>query len=306
MDGFNLGEKYEKEAILLIEEFKSKIGAKFYTSKLHGDYAQNVVFSKKPITIKAENTAEFTNAFTAGDNIYAMGYFDIDLSGCCSSGELYNVAVYIDTDPSYAGEADFWVSYKVNATNGKNSFAYAELFPAFAANNQDESIYFMRDFNLKLKPGKHQIKVKMLNKNADIVATGAFTLDCPADGLSKWAQMIQPFEERLLEKVRMPKAVQSNPGLETQMKNIWKEIYPDETVLRLVITDKEWTIEKNEITGRIDHRWISAAIAVKRPDGDCYIYWISYKQDYANGKYGELWKYGVGANEKIKCENVNK
>ncbi len=145
-----------------------------------------------------------------------------------------------------------------------------------------------------------------MNANADVVASGSFMLECSVDGLSKWSQMILPFEDRLLEKMRMPKAVQSNHALETQMKNIWKEIYPDETPLRLVIIDKAWTIEKNEITGQIDYRWISTAIAVKRPDGDCYIYWISYKQDYAGGKYGELWKYGVGANERIKCENVNK
>lgn len=134
-EGYNLGEKYEKEAKIIFEEFKSKIGAKCYTSKLHSDYSQKVVFSKKPITIKTENQEEFANSFIAGDNIYSMGYFDTDLTGCCGSSSIYNVAVYIDVASNYAGEADFWTTFKVNATNGKNSFAYAELFPAFASIN---------------------------------------------------------------------------------------------------------------------------------------------------------------------------
>jgi hypothetical protein len=306
MDGYNLGEKYEKEANVLIEEFKTKIAAKFYTSKFHGENAQKVVFSKKPILIKAENPSDINNEFTAGDNIYAMGYFEIDLASECTPKPEYTLAIYIDREQSYTGAADIGVSYEVNASNGKNTYAFAELIPPFATNNQSQCLIIMQELARRLKPGKHEIMVRIMYSPYNFLAEGRFTLNCSAEGMSKLEQSIKPFEERELEKVRMPKAAQSNPGLETQMKNIWKEIYPDETVLRLVITDKEWTIEKNEITGRIDHRWISAAIAVKRPDGNCYIYWISYKQDYANGKYGELWKYGVGANEKIKCENVNK
>ncbi|MFN8256870.1 MAG: hypothetical protein U0W24_14340 [Bacteroidales bacterium] len=305
-EGYTLGEKYEKEAKIVFEDFKSKIGAKYYTSKLHGDNAQKLVFSKKPITIKAENPADFSTEFNAGDNIYAMGYFDTDLASFCGAGARYNVSVFIDTNPGYTGQGDFGVFYPLTPANGKNSYSLVELFPAFTPDNQDGCLLMMRDFIRIMKPGKHNILVKITNENADILAKGSFILNCTADGLSKWNEMIKPFEDRELEKARMPKAVQSNPALEAQMKNVLKESYPDETPLRLVITENAWTVEKNSITGKIEYRWISTAVAQKRANGECIVYWISFKNNYENGKYGELLLNGVGDNFPIKCENVNK
>lgn len=304
-DGAKLAATYEKDAQSLYTDLKMKIGAKFYTSRLHADQALNIVFSKKPIVIKTEDAASFTNAFTLGDNIYAMGYFESDLNALSTSEKKYNVAFYIDTDPNYAGEPDFYTTYPISAVTGKNSYAYAEIIPAFAANNQTESLDIMRNLK-RLKMGKHNIMMKFLNFKADVLAKGYFTLDCTSDGMTKFEQWIAPFEDRELEKVRMPKAEQNNPALESDMKRVLKEVYPDWTVLRLVIAEKNWTIEKNSITGEIEYRHIGTSVAIKDQSGECRVYWVSFKQNYADGKYGELWKHGVGDNKKIKCENVMK
>jgi hypothetical protein len=306
MEGVTLGEKYEKEALVIYNEFKSKIEAKFHTSKLHTECAQKIIFSKKPISIKAENPSAFTNEFSAGDNIYAMGYYDTDLASFCSPEVVFNVSIFIDTDPDFGGQGHFGVNYPIKANISKNSYSSVELFPAFAPDNQDGCLLMMRDFNRQMNPGKHNIMVKITNAYGDILAKGYFKLDCNADGLSKWNQMVLPFEEREIENARMPKAVQSNPALEAQMKNVLKDNYPGETPLRVVILDNQWTIEKNALTGKPDYKWISTAVAQKKADGKCFVYWISFKQNYENGKYGELLEKGIGDNMQIKIENVNK
>lgn len=304
-DGAKVAAAYEKDAQALYLDLKMKIGAKFYTSTLHADQALNIVFSAMPIVIKTENQASFSNAFTLGDNIYAMGYFESDLNALSTTEKKYNVCFYVDTDPNYAGEPDFFVTTPITAVTGKNSYASVEIIPAFAANNQIESLEIMRNLK-RLKMGKRNMMVKILNLKADVLAKGYFTLDFTANGMTKFEQQIAPFEDREVEKVRMPKAEQSNPALESDMKRVLKEVYPDWTVLRLTIAEKNWTIEKNSITGEIEYRHIGTSVAIKDQSGECRVYWVSFKQNYAGGKYGELWKHGVGDNVKIKCENVMK
>lgn len=114
--------RYKKDADNLYAELRGRIGAKYFTSKLHEENAMKVVFSKKPITIKAEDPASFTNTFNAGDPIYAMGYFETDLATSCSNRMTYWVNVFVDIPAYYTGTADFYASYPVTAVNGKQSY----------------------------------------------------------------------------------------------------------------------------------------------------------------------------------------
>lgn len=297
--------KYKKDADNLYAELRSRVGAKYFTSKLHEENAMKVVFSRKPITLKAEDPASFTNTFAAGDPIYAMGYFETDLTTSCSDRMTYWVNVYVDIPEYYTGVADFYASYPVTATNGKQSYVFAEIVTPMEANHQPECLDLMKGFK-NLKPGKHVVQIDITRYNGNPMATGKFTLDCAFDGMAKLDAMIKPYEEKLIESVRMPKAAISNPALEQNMKNVLKEIYPDETPLRVVITDKDWTYERNAITGIIEFRYIGTTVAIKRANGECLLYDISFKQDYNGATYGDLWKYGVGGNQQIKCDNVMK
>ncbi len=96
-----------------------------------------------------------------------------------------------------------------------------------------------------------------------------------------------------------------NAQLEKEM--VAASDHDNDKPLRAVITANEWTIHRNPISGAIEYRTINAALATKRvSDGTCRIFYVSFKQMYNGGSYGKTQHHGVGDNEEIPCENVNK
>ncbi len=109
-----------------------------------------------------------------------------------------------------------------------------------------------------------------------------------------------------LTNIRMPKAAQSNPQLEGAMLNAYANSGWTETPLRVVITDAGWTIAYDELTKKILFRKIGTSLAVKKPDGTCRIFNVSFKQDYKAGTYGATAFHGTGDSYNIDCVNVGK
>lgn len=67
-----------------------------------------------------------------------------------------------------------------------------------------------------------------------------------------------------------------------------------------------WETHYNDYSGAIEYRDAWTAIAVKRTDGSCAIFYMAIRQDYTGSGYGAT-KYGaMGDSEDIPCENVSK
>ena len=75
-------------------------------------------------------------------------------------------------------------------------------------------------------------------------------------------------------------------------------------VVKLSITDADWYIRRNEVTGIILHRYIRASIATKEKDGTCTVWPTVFQQDYIGNKFAKTKFDGVGDPYKIPCENI--
>lgn len=121
------------------------------------------------------------------------------------------------------------------------------------------------------------------------------------------------FQNEKLTDKKMPKAVISDVNLEsifkTAFNNESKDTNWDRTLLKVNITDSDWTIIKHKYTGAILGRKHFAAIAFKdNKKGECRLY-INYHiyQQYNGSGYND---FATGksdmASDSFLCENVNK
>ncbi len=133
-----------------------------------------------------------------------------------------------------------------------------------------------------LSGGEHTIIVKV-NINYQFVAEGKFTIK--GDDFSFYKNLSKDLNESAdilkTKDALMPKAAMTDKKLEKEMIAAIKssQTYKDRIkgdIIRLVIIDPDWYIRRNEITGRILHRYIRATIAVKNADGTCTVWQLSY------------------------------
>ena len=75
-------------------------------------------------------------------------------------------------------------------------------------------------------------------------------------------------------------------------------------VTRVNLTSSGWSVERNEITGVILLRYQYAALALKDPDGRCYVDIARFEQKHqSGGSYGGTY-YRSGSRREGLCENL--
>ena len=279
-----------------------KIAAEFdaavYTSDFHKANVKKVVFSNDPIIIQKESSAGLKNVFKAGETIYAMIYFEGSINEVSANNNTFTVNMLVD------GNSKVSHTYKAETEFRDKSYYMIEIAPVPENFKTNGGIKFTTALS-ELSPRGHKITMEISSGyGREPVASGEFDLD-GASGLNTYATNVAKMKDMKLEKIRMKKAKMKDASLE---KSILKAITSagwKEKPLRAVITDEEWTYEKN-ILGVIISRVINAQVAVKREDGSCAIFWLSFKQDKNGSKWGTTKLNGVGGSDDIKCKNVNK
>jgi hypothetical protein len=105
---------------------------------------------------------------------------------------------------------------------------------------------------------------------------------------------------------KMPKADMHDAKLEKMIADAYKKNFPDNKILKVIITDKKWDFEKDALN-RVTGRDINASVVNKHPDGACEIHsemWV--QQGSGKSFHGPFDERGAGSLEKvgILCENV--
>ncbi len=116
----------------------------------------------------------------------------------------------------------------------------------------------------------------------------------------------------LIKNKKMPVAVKKDANIEQKFKTDFSKIlanspkYNDETIIKINIIDNDWTTVRNQYTGIIVGRAISAAIATKKADGRYFVYdFVNYLEEYngstyVNGKCDHGYKWP----QEILLENI--
>jgi hypothetical protein len=129
--------------------------------------------------------------------------------------------------------------------------------------------------------------------------------------LSTYAKEQKKAKEEADEKAKIagqkvPKADMHDAKLEKLIADAYKKNFPDNKILKVIITDKKWDFERDALN-RITGRDINASVVNKHPDGACEIHSEMWVQQ-GNGKsyHGPFDERGAGSLEKvgILCENV--
>ncbi len=289
-------QKLLKDAQAVVAAVEKDMGGSIFTSALHKQNAGKIIFSKSPIAIKAENAAAFVKDFTGNDFIYGMAYLKGPIESLAYNWECA-VKIYVDDNEKMSRY------FTASDQAKKQTWLEMEIVPDAATAVQSGCIEYSKALS-EISPRPHVIKVEFWDKEfINLLASGEFNLDA-SEGMETLQNNAKKLSQKALDKVRMPAAGMQNASFEQTIKNDWtNERYK---ALRAVVTSKDWTIKRNAITGVIEHRYVWCAVAVKTNDGDCKIFYVSYKQDWNGSAYGKFNSWGMGDNELINCENVMK
>ena len=285
-----------KDAQSVVAAVEKEFGGSIFTSAYHKENAGKIVFSKSPITIKAENPAAMTKDFLASDYIYAMAYLKGPIESLAYNWECA-VRIYVDDAEK------MYRRFKASEQSRKQTWMDLEIVPDAATSVQFGGTEYSKAL-AGVSPRNHTVRVEFWDTDfTKLLASGEFNLDA-TQGMETLEKNAKLLSQKLLDKVRMPAAGMKNASFEQKIMSDWNN--DRYKALRAVITSNDWSIQRNAITSVIEHRYIWCAVAVKTTDGDCKIFYVSYKQDYTGGGYGSLNSWGMGDSELINCDNVMK
>ncbi len=103
------------------------------------------------------------------------------------------------------------------------------------------------------------------------------------------------------------KAEMKNEKFEQGIKSAAQKLYDDAgskvKVLGVKIANSSWFIEKHKVTGHILNRQLGAFVYAKWPNGECTVQKFTFSQNYAGGKYSDVFKrYSSKEKELVDCK----
>jgi len=103
------------------------------------------------------------------------------------------------------------------------------------------------------------------------------------------ARAFKKRQERL-KNTFMPKAVVVNAALQAEFREAFLNEGWGETIIKINITSREWSIIRHEVSGAIICRAQSAAIVAKQKDGNCFMFNFTIKTEYTSWGYKQVSK----------------
>jgi hypothetical protein len=265
-----------------------------FTSSFHKEHVGKIVFAKTPITAGQESSAGITDAFTAQDHVYGMMYFNGTFSEMTGGSNVAHTILLVDDN-----QMESYV-FKLDQGPRELSWLRSEIIPDPDKSTTRGALLFTAKLK-DVSPRRHRITVRTTDAYNTTIAEGSFSLDC-SGGTERIAEIWQQLGNKKLSAVSLPAPAMKNAALEKEMMAAlgeWKE-----TPLKVIITDRDWTIQHHPVTGAIVSRTINTTTVVKKVDGNCRMFQVSYRQQYAGGRYGKAQQYGVGDSADILCEKV--
>jgi hypothetical protein len=278
-----------------------------------------IVFSTQPIDLAGPKN--LTTAFKSGDFIYAAALMDdkwyklFDYSSPRGKD-------YIEVRMTVDGVMDFANVMLRNEAMDRTTLAIdIAPEPGRMTAYTDPNIVYDDSFSQHTKGGPMQFTtiLSKLPGGAHTVrfsayrykdlAVGEFTIE------GNTFQNYESLQTRLAgaetQNVFMPKPGMRDGRLEEAMgyllgKSSFEGFRGQ--ILRVVIQDKDWSLQRHELTGAVMFRYIRAAVAVKGKDGKCrLITLVNFKQEFVGNEFQKLQLDGWGQTPiEIPCENVGR
>lgn len=127
--------------------------------------------------------------------------------------------------------------------------------------------------------------------------------------LGSMEQVVAKAASRRMERLKntfMPAAVVKNAALEAEFREAFAAEGWGETIVKIHILSRDWSVLRNNLTGVILGRIQTAAICAKKKSGECILYEYTIRQDHTGGGYsGTSRRHSHGIIEaEFLCENA--
>jgi hypothetical protein len=283
--------------------------------------AGKIVFSKSPIDLKSP--AVQASGFKAGDPIYGAIILDAPIKRLCGSKasiyatkETIEIKYYVDEQYVDSGIVTAKGPFFSDSTaipldvapEPARMTAYKEPNLEYHkfGQNYDGAMNFSTSLG-GLSGGAHTFRIE-LSTCGSTIAQGSFRIE--GASYASYTELVPALRSEETKGVGMSAPRKVDPALTAAMlkamqsssSTAWKD-----QILRVVIVDPDWFIERHPISGAILFRYIRAEVAVKAGDGKCSFYRLcTFKQDYIGGKFAATYSDGHGDRQPLPCENVGK
>ena len=294
---------------------KDRVTDEGITGPIHEKYVQKIVFSSSEIPKASSIEANFSTDFNITSSIYFRAYFKESIFNSLVSkhnpafierdGGLF-CKIYIDGVQAYNKGLSITkgdVKYIQPAEKKTLTTINGVLNLKQDKMGSSEFIMSLMEKETILTPGKHTFKMEIypghiseFKEAGELMASGEFNLIVVKDFVSPSDYL-----------VCMPVAKKKDPALEAKFKEslneYWKEKgTPPREIKKLVIRSSDWTTVKNEISGKIMYRSMTAAIGTTE-NGKCKFFVYDFFQEWDGSKYkSKTTVEATGGSGDIFCE----
>lgn len=279
------------------------------TDAYHKAHVGRIVFSDAQINRDHPDEGRIRDSFKDGEHIYARYYFPGPIAnhyaafvtGDQELATRINVKFLVDGQPNndWGYNEDLDDKSRINATRQIWLNPAEGDNPETKQENLEDAMRWIR-FLKKLSPGRHVIRLEIFTeagsaKSEGPAATGEFTMERTKEPIKSgfgFDKIERGMDDLVLEKTAL-EAIQKHAKAES-----WKESFE-----RVRIVDKEWSIERNQITGIILGRSIGISAFARWPDGHCTAQTFGFSQQHDGKDYSQtLQVQGVGSQRDVDCD----
>ncbi len=117
-------------------------------------------------------------------------------------------------------------------------------------------------------------------------------------------------KEQKINDTRLPEPAVVDPVLEKLFLDIFNEYHAEEfkgKAIKAVVTSKDWSVQRHEITGIITGRTRRAVIVYKTSEGKCFLTGNFFlHQEYIGSSFTSATTspYGILGSQEMRCQNV--
>lgn len=298
--------------------FRTVAGLMFAAQMLSGQ--GKIIFSNTPIN--PANPGAGLTSFKAGEPIYGLMILPAPVKRLCGTAVSMNATVeqlelkhYVDNNYRDSGGAVIKGALFAEATRLLLDVApEPDKLTAYKDPNLEYKRFGKTTYGAMrwsqelggLSAGAHTMKIEV-EACSSMIAAGEFKIS--GASFAHYAQLVDALQGAKTKLAAMPAGKKNDPALEAAMVKAMKastsQAWKDQ-ILRVVILDADWFLERHPISGIILFRYIRAAVAVRGAAGCAFYELTTFKQDYAGGQFRPIYYDGHGDKHAIPCESVNR
>jgi hypothetical protein len=303
--------KENKDVLAFLKEAEKLAGASAqkvsaaYKSEAAKENAGKIVFSTKPIDPLNPDPQAFTTLFKTGENLYAVAFLKGTVADYEAPKGAFTVGITIDGRltvlQSAPGQANLYSGLPPSSQSQMNdTFVLLDILPDLTnlkrARDPNAVASYISQIE-RLSPRTHKVHFAF-GTEAKVLAEGDLQIDC-SPGVGQYKSIYSEALKVIASKTTFPAPAMHDANGEAGIRKL-------HNALRVSITSSEWEVYRAN-NGAIAGRAVTAYYIYKGRDGNCYVNYGLFTQQYlGGGRYSsEVGEDGVGIlNERIDCGKV--